>query len=733
MIAYEQLYHLDVDGIKSAVDSWSEYIRRYDAMDEAYDAQVVKNFDQAGWTSLDGTALYARTQVVMANQEFTDAVTEGKGIRTVLQDAYDELRKYKNDLHQLTEDAKKDNITISATGEVSLTNPDPDGDKPFIPTGPLMPDGPSVNQLKVEFWAAKIAVVLAAADNADISASHALRRNTGKGGDEGFNDKTVKSVDQDESQRASRLLKKYEKGEKLSPAELNELERLMSHNEKDPEFSRMVVDSLGPETTLRLAQDLEASTSAGGGDTEKYRNIQNALANNIATANKDKEFSEQWRRDMAALGTKRPDGEPAGPYGYQTLSKLLQEGDTEGYPAHMVHGLTDDMIAAEKKNPDIWNISDSVYSGDDAEKKAVVDPVDNMLGIMSDHPRAATDYLDPKGGNDRLKYLLDDRDWPATEVSERSHKDELELDRHEEDATNSRTGFGLALEAATTGATPGDERIDFNGHTAAEARVMQATIERLDDYGKGGGDSTIPENMQKPLARALSDYTEDTHAIIAGDHKGYGNEQDGTKDAWTDENGRSHIGVQERSVIRVLRGVSDDPENFNQIYETERVYAAEVMGRASEEPGNANENWEVPARDVGTVMGAYNAIGSDVILDDRDERKQWADDAAKQRYHMGGMPLTLIPQVGDTAQRILDQATYDWSKDIKNEADAKANSQNAEDQAKGMAGTRDIIDAWARDRDYDEDDNAMRQVKQEAEQSYKTSRNSTHTILGHSS
>ncbi|MEU8992375.1 hypothetical protein AB0C98_39370 [Streptomyces sp. NPDC048558] len=732
MIAYEQLYHLDVDGIKSAVDSWSEYVRRYDAMDEAYDRQVVKNFDEAGWTSLDGTALYARTQVVMANKEFTDAVTEAKGIRAVLQDAYDELRKYKNELHQLKEDAKNNNITISGTGEVSLTNPDPDGDKPVIPGGGIIAGGPSANQLKIEFWAAKIAVVLAAADNADISASHALRRNTGKGGDEGFNDKTVKSVDQDESQRASTLLKKYEKGEKLSPAELKELERLMSHNEKDPEFSRMVVDSLGPETTLRLAQDLEASTSGSGGDTEKYRNIQNALANNIATANKDKEFSEQWRRDMAALGTKRPDGDSTGPYGYQALSQLLQEGDTKEYPAHMLHGLTDDMIAAEDKNPDIWNSKESIYAGQDAEKKAVADPVDNMLGIMSDNPRTATDYLDPKGGGDRLKYLLDDRDWPATEVSERTRRDEAVLGRHEEDATNSRTGFGLALEAATTGSTPGNERIDFNGHTAAEARVMQATIERLDDHGKGGGDS-IPQNMQKPLARALSDYTEDTHAIIAGDHKGYGDEQHGTKDAWTDENGRSHIGVQERSVIRVLRGVSDDPENFKQIYQTERIYASEVMGRAPEEPGGANENWEVPARDVGAVMGAYNAIGSDVILDDRDERKQWADDAAKARYHGAGIPLTAIPHVGDTAQRLLDQATYDWANGIKAEADAKANSENAEDQAEGIGDTNKIIDAWAEDRDHDQYGNPMRQVKQEAEQSYKTSRNSTHTILGHSS
>ncbi|MFJ8533578.1 hypothetical protein [Streptomyces sp. NPDC093591] len=356
MIAYEQLYHLDTDGIQSAVDSWSEYIRRYDSMDEAYDQQVVKNFDQAGWTSLDGTAaLYARTQVVMANKEFTDAVTEAKGIRAVLQDAYDELKKYKNRLHQLTQDAKKDNITISATGKVSLTNPDPDGDEPLIPGGGLIPDAPSVNRVKIEFWEARIAVILTAADNADISASHALRRNTGKGGDEGFNDKTVKSVDQDESQRASRLLQKYEQGEKLSPAELNELDRLMSHNQKDPEFSRMLLKDLGPEGTLRLAQDLEHERGGDGQNKDRYNNIQHALANNIATANQDKEFSDQWRKDMRALGTERTGDDGSQPYGYQTLTTLLKHGDTADYPPRLTHGLTDDIIAAEKKHPDLWN------------------------------------------------------------------------------------------------------------------------------------------------------------------------------------------------------------------------------------------------------------------------------------------------------------------------------------------------------------------------------------------
>ncbi|KUL42671.1 hypothetical protein ADL12_09610 [Streptomyces regalis] len=96
-------------------------------------------------------------------------------------------------------------------------------------------------------------------------------------------------------------------------------------------------------------------------------------------------------------------------------------------------------------------------------------------------------------------------------------------------------------------------------------------------------------------------------------------------------------------MIRVLRGVSEDPENYAQIYESERFYAADQMARADKEPGNGNENWEVPAVDAGNVLGAYNAIGSDAYLDARDEKKQWADDAAKSVYHGVGLPLTAVP------------------------------------------------------------------------------------------
>ncbi|NBE53614.1 hypothetical protein [Streptomyces boluensis] len=741
MIAYEQLYHLDVAGIKGAVDQWTEFIRRYDTMEQAFRDEVVTNFDAAGWNSVDGTHVFARVQIASANKEFIDAVTEAKGLRAVLDDAHDELKACKKELLDLEDKARGEGVLISGTGKVTLKDPKPEGDKPIeIAPGMPAPDGATPNRIKIAAWEARIEVILVKATDIDISAATALRRNTGEGGKEGFNDKTVKSVDQDEAQRSAKLLEKYEKGEKLTPAQLKELERVMSHNEKDPEFSRMLLNDLGPEATLRLQQDLESERAGDGANKDKYNSIQNSLANSVGAANQDKKFSEQWLKDMEKLGTKRADGDYDGDYGYQTLTGLLKHGDAADYPPHMTMGLTDDMIAAEKKNPEIWSDVRRVTVGnEDVGPQTLKDPVDDMLGIMSDDPDTATKYLDPAGdkGEERMKYLFDKRDWPDTEIQKETvRQDDVGEPIHIE-AKNNRVGFADAIEAATTGEQPGSHRADFDkGHGDDQARVMQRTISLLDNNGDGGGDK-IPANMREPLARSLGDYTADTHKIIAGSEDGY-RDPDGYRDK--DGNRRllgegddSHITSPERSVIRVMRGISEDGEAFQHLYKSERDYSAEQMGSAPKAGGEGNENHVVPAVDTGNVLGAYNAIGSDAYLDAKDERKQWADDMGKGLYHGPGLALGQVPVIGDPALRMLDMAVYDWTKDVKLEAEATADSENAKEKASGLGGTNDLINAWYQEREKQGEpigNMTQRAIAQQSEQGYVTSRNSALEDLG---
>ncbi|MFH9419166.1 hypothetical protein [Streptomyces sp. NPDC017529] len=732
MITYEQLYNVPVSSLSWAADQWDILIRKLTTMDEACTNEVVTPFTKAGWISFDGTSAIAQARVAAVDQEFSYALQEAKGIRGVLHDAYTELKKHQDDLHRLAEeDAKREGLYVSAKGEITARQ-DLSKD-PGAQHDPDFQEAVAAQNRKIEALKARIEKVLTDAAETDRAAAIALRHNVGKE-DGDFNGKAVTSIDADEAARATDLLGKLDQGGKLSQHDLNELERVMDHNQHDPEFNRMLLNRLGPKKTLQLADELDRIH--GDEDVyqvhrKQYATIERSLANGIGAAHQDQDFSERWRKGLRALGTEQI-GDAADnrhTLGYQALTGLLKHGDGSGYPAHMTTGLTGDIIAAERKHPGIWDEHDQVNVGADVEAVAVKDPVDDMLGVMSKDPDTATRYLDPKhdGDKNRLEYLLDKRDWPNLEVMETTGRGDV-LDTKQIDASNSRTGLGNVLEAATTGAQPGHEQTRYGGHTEGQARIMHDTIERLDS---GNGGDKIPHNMQQPLARALSDYTEDTHNIIAGGHeKYYGTTAEGRPDAWHKEGeSKYHIGVPESSVLRVLRGVSDDPKNYAQIYEAERFYAAEQMGKSPAQPGGAHADWETPARDAGNVLGAYNAIGSDVILDDRDGRKQWADDTAKYVYHGAGIPLTAIPVVGDTAQRLLDQTTYDWSKDVKAAADAKAANDGAEKNAAGVDGTYDLIDRWAAVRGQDSESNAIRQVKQESEQSYATSRASALGVL----
>jgi hypothetical protein len=686
-IAYEQLYHLDVVSLKAAADRWTDAARAYGQWGEGFREGVVKPFDQAGWVSIDGTAVFARAQVASAEKEFGDAVVEAKGIRAILDEAYEELRQYQSDLHELAADAKRNGVSISDTGEVSLVDPDEDGDQRRGPGGLL----PSQNEEKVLLWQARIVVILTNAADADQSAAIALKRNTGNGGAEGFNDNTVKSIDQDESDRASKLLKKYEKGEKLSPAELAELDRLMSHNQKDPEFSRMLLKDLGPEGTLRLAEDLEQERSGDGPDKDKYNDIEHALANNIATANRDKEFSEQWRADMRELGTQRVGDDGTQPYGYQTLTTLLKHGDTADYPPRLTTGLTDDIIAAEKKHPGLWNEYDQAAAGADVDAVPVKDPVDDMLGIMSDDPDTATRYLDPGdgGGNRRLEYLLNKRDWPDLEVREVYHGQEPTGKTDHIDASNTRAGLGSVLQAATTGEEAGPP------HTAGQARIMRDTVELMDT---APGHEEVKANLRQPLANCLADYTNDTHEILSGVQGSYMHEAPqehgaGGDGLFSDKNG-AHMAPNSDQLIRLMRGVAEDPDAYGTMHKAETAYIAKEM----EDGGDTADSVRDPARKGGSALGAYDAVRDDVIYDKRDNANAQEDWKAKVIYHVAGTPVTAVPGIGDAAQRVLDAWTYDMSNEGKGYNNDEAAAEVADRSLKSQREMQFLVDQWANGR-----------------------------------
>jgi hypothetical protein len=267
------------------------------------------------------------------------------------------------------------------------------------------------------------------------------------------------------------------------------------------------------------------------------------------------------------------------------------------------------------------------------------------------------------------------------------------------------------------------------------ARVMQSTINLLDN---GAGGEKIHDNLQKPLGHAIADYAEDNHNILAENGTKYGSPA-GKDGIWTDGD-KAGITVGKDSLMRVMRGVSSDDQTYALLQDTQRLYALDQLTQAPESGGPGNDAWKNPACDLGAVTGAMNSIGSDVIIDEREDAISASEDMAKYAYHVAAAPVTGLPVVGDVADRLLDAAAYEWQKDVEDAATSQAQEKNSDHYAAGMNGTYDLIDRWAKDRGVDiHDENntkrdpnwdAWQAMRDEAKQSYGTSRGDAAVYLG---
>ncbi|MET2716638.1 hypothetical protein HUT13_22465 [Streptomyces harbinensis] len=482
------------------------------------------------------------------------------------------------------------------------------------------------------------------------------------------------------------------------------------------EFAQEFMDELGAESLVLLAN----SISPPGAADSSSNGIQEDLAQLVAGAmvkGDDSRFYDRWMLELDQVGR---DDHPNGPdgmrvRGYQTFVTLLQHGS--GYEEYFLHDLGDQIIAAEDYaqggDPGIWRV-DIDRLGEDGEWFAN-DPLDSLLGIMSQQPDVATTYLDPgqNGENEpgaaRLQYLLGDdgRNWNVLTHERPIDGEPVSITFPVEDPAG-KTGLGLALEAATTGRLPDTSAESFGYHTIEQARIMDSVIEMLDG-DDGRADIVLADdsyaNLRDPLNRALADYTADTFNILSGqsDHAYSGGS------TYVDSEGRGRLGGSTSQVIRMLRGVSGEVDDYKRLYDAQLAYSTEqlvALPDAEYIDGSMEtwNEWSVTSRAIGEVMGTMNGVGADMILDGRDMAIGEINDTARYAYHGFGAPITGIPFIGDTSQRLLDAYLYEWSKPMIEEVDIHTRNENSAANDAADTNLVNLYRAWAESAGYGEGD-----------------------------
>lgn len=763
MLTYHEVMTTDLSQLTTAAGKWDDMAAEIKKVEDRYKESVQSITLGPSWQGQ--SAFSAHTNFAATRYEYTAAQAEAKAIASLLRDAHTDLVRLKRNLENKVAAAVKAGMRVSEAGVVTFDYDKlTEGERAALRHDP---DYAESVRKAVGSWSDAIDDCVRAVDDADQGVKIALDAVTVDGvtGDKndetfgvGFNAKPLDDIEEYEAAHTQEIATRINNGDKVSAADIAEFQRSVRDNSHDKAFSQTLLNGLGPEGLMKVNTKL--NDRAFDSDTKhksQYLDIQRGLANTIATATKvpgsvkdappgspafkkwvesgDGKFYREWTDKLDEAGTKNFASNTHPVYGYQSFVSLMQHAD-QPFDDQFLYDMGDDLIALDKKSPNYFTQWGAAHDGIES------DPLDGLLGVMSKNPDAATAFFDPEGNgsgdnhvdNSHLKYLVGSgdgaRDWPKQVITG--------MGVTEFDDPTSRMGLGAALEAAATGHPPlheGQPGSVPGSHTAAQARVMQSTIETLDSHA--GGES-VHQNLQKNLGRAIADYAQDNHHILAENGTKYGSPE-GMEDIWGSGDDAG-ITVGKDSLMRVMRGVSSDDQTYALLQDTQRLYAMDQMFNAPQQSGEGFESWKNPASDLGAVTGAMNSIGSDVILDERDGKIDAANDMARYGYHLGGAPITGLPVVGDTAQRLVDAAAYEWSKDVISAAESAGQEKNSEHYTSGVSGTYALIDAWAQDRGVDilDEDNAKKDpnwdawqsMRREAKQSYGTSRGDAAVNLG---
>ncbi|MFJ6612430.1 DUF6571 family protein [Streptomyces sp. NPDC091289] len=719
MLTYHEVMTTDFGRLTTAADKWEAMAGEIKKVEARYKDTVRNIRVESTWSG--SSASSARINFAGTRYEYAAAQTQAKAIAALLRDAHTQFVDLKKRLDSARADAVKGDLHIDSRGTVSHDESKLTGqDRMYLRDHPeavaalnkrIKAMAHRIKTLVQAFDDADQGVKIALAAVAVDSNKDAF----GKGADDqlnGFNAGALSDIEQYEVINTTETALKINGGEKVSAAEYAEFNRSMRDNAQDKAFSQTFLNSIGAEGTIKLGNKLnDLAYYTDKKSMQTYLGIERGLSTAIASAtrvpefkkdgkvlamgsreyaqeladwknqrgewakNPDSDFYNAWLDDVKSNGTKEFDSQVTNvnrmttadqkALGYQTLVTVMQNGGD--YSGPFLHDLADSIRAAENPaqggNKDIWDLDHKfdVRGGSKTSGWFANDPLDGLLGVMSKNPDAATAYFDPqaysdvdhKFGKDRLEYLQSGRDWDVVNEYGTRHKDGALFPKGDTEDVDNRVGFGAALEAAMTGNVPGSPVPEgFTKHSEAQVRVLEDVVKSYAEIAKID-QGAMPANIRVNMANALAYYPGDVHDVISGQVD------------YTDPRFSTHpndIDVNRQSMNQFIRALSEDGDAFRKVHYSQVGHIAEQIGTLDKDDFMQNPTGDTDrgtgiAKDAGKIMGTLDEIRADVLGDARDSKISENNWDKVYGYHAYGAPVTGIPVIGDSLQRMIDIGT----------------------------------------------------------------------------
>ncbi|MFE4370077.1 hypothetical protein ACFRMN_17930 [Streptomyces sp. NPDC056835] len=716
MPSYYEIMQINLSTLIDAADGWKAMADKFKKLEDVYEKEVQGVASGNSWTG--ESALSASAKFRMTRNEFDSAQKEARAMESLLRDAHGQFTELKGRVKSAVTEATGAGMKVSDQGIASY-----DFSKVDAATANSVRHDPDLRDIENSYTKKIMDAVKSIADY-DLDVKAALLNASGADGTSpfGFNSKPVNDV---EAIEALALTDKINSGN-ASAKELERYNDLLRQNSDEKHFSEAYLNSLGAKDTLLLADRMNLAANErdiSASDKKLFNSINAGLADTVASGTKDpgSYAYRPFMNGLKAAGDDDLDGGASPTSGYRVLVTLMSNG--EGYGKEFLNEVGDDMIKAEKSQP---NASVNFY--DPSRPNLVADPLDGLLNIMSKQPDASTYFLDPEAQgnkNDHLEYLLTKREWPDSAISAPGTAP-IDMGNPYQAA-----GLGAAIEAASTGHEPGGPPGEPGPHSEGQARVMHNAIRLLDDEMGGDEFPKDLENLRQPMARALTDYVADTHIILGGQESAYGGSSG--NDGINGSGDKSHLAVGQGSLIRIMRGIADDAPSYSLLYETERAYSAQQLAEAPAFHGDKNHgssaDWDHRGREIGVAMGAFNGIGADVYKDKMDDRVEWAEDTSTYSSIGANGLIGEIPFVGTAGGALIDSVAYDWTKDVVNTAEDQGKKDSSGNFSKGVDGTNALFDGWREKEKFPENHGAFVSAKDNAGDGYDAGRGAARAHL----
>ncbi|MER8116882.1 hypothetical protein [Streptomyces sp. NPDC094031] len=737
MPTYHEILTTDLSTLTTAATRWDGMATELGKQETAYRNDVHSITLRPTWAGESRQAANARFGVRLA--EYQNAQTEAKAIASLLRDAHTQFVDLRKKLESARDDAIAKGMKVSDQGVVSFdTEKLSQGARTAYVHDPSYQD--SVRK-DVASWQAHLDRCVQDVDDADKGVEVAFTAvvkgpDTGDSTVPGFNGKAQGDIEKYEAQEADDIARRVAKGEKVSAADLAELKRAFRDNKGDKSFDQTFLNGLGTDGTLRFTNKLE--DLAYFDDTKNkstYLEINGGLADSLAVATgvpdfkdsdgrhlrfgsdaydrafqawaktDDARFYNKWRAELRQHGGGEYDLEAAGNKvsvgyghgqkirGYQSLATLMQQG--RGYSPQFVADVTDDMIAMEKKDPDIWDLYGK-FDGKNGDGWFANDPVDGALGVMSRDPEGAAGYLDPgtSAGKERSDYLLGhghgSRDWNVVNTTHEGAKTDY-VGPDVQDADD-RKGLGDALTAAATGVDPNGPRpMSPTAHTDANNRVFTRALGIL----SGQGDD-MPASLRDDMAKIMVNHGHETYVAMS--------------DASGNRHPDSGPTLNQKQVMEMTKQISRSQNSYGLLHQGMNYAIMDDIHDSSRRP---EDTLSSAGYAVGFMEDArYSAL--------KDAQHDYTWDKAWS-YHVSGAMLNFIPVYGDIAQRGADVVTSAWVMDEQQHQSEQLTSSNQDTYDLRKNQLNSIADQWysansdwandTRHPGYSRDDGVYKQIE----------------------